>query len=378
MKKYISKLLMGTITNEELKALREWLDNPKNQAKLENYVQDYHDLNMSLLKENVSDAYEKTINRIELTDKPVRRLLPNWAKYAAVAVLFIGIGFLYQQNFFATNSNAALVPNEEQITLELENGTIKTINVAQSKVVKDDDGNVIGNQEKSQLNYSKTNKLQKVVYNTLNIPKGKTFRIALSDGTLVVMNAGSSLRYPISFSPVSARKVFLKGEAYFDVTKDNSRPFIVNVDNLDIEVLGTEFNVSSYNEDANIEVVLVEGAVQLNANNELERGSPVELSPGQRGSYARVSKNINIDAVKTALYTSWIQGHLVFRDLSFNQILSKLERHYNIEIENENAELGKEIFNASFNKVKIEEILSFFNDTHKIEYEIKNNKVFIK
>ena len=78
------------------------------------------------------------------------------------------------------------------------------------------------------------------------------------------------------------------------------------------------------------------------------------------------------------MYTSWMQGHLVFRELTFDQILTKLERHYNIEILNTNTELGKVVFNASFNEVKIEEVLSFFNDTHEIEYEIKNNTVIIK
>lgn len=368
---------MGTITEEELVTLREWLDNPKNQSTLESYVKDYHDLNMALLKENVEEAYEKTMRRIERMERPVKRLVPYWTKYAAAAVLIFGIGFLYQQGYFSTKIDDVIVTKEEAITLELENGTIQTINVAQTKVVRDGKGNIIGKQEKNQINYSETDGIQELIYNTLNIPNGKTFRITLSDGTLVVMNAGSSLRYPTSFSPTETRRIFMSGEAYFDVTQDKTRPLIVNVDNLDVEVLGTEFNVSSYNEDVNIEVVLVEGSVKLSAKDELQRNS-IELSPGQRGSYARISKNVNIDSVNTSLYTSWMQGRLVFRNLTFDQILSKLERHYNIEIENKNTKLGKEVFNASFNEVKIEEVLSFFNDTHEIEYEIKNNKVFIK
>ena len=375
MKKYISKLLMDTISQDELVILKKWLENPKNQSILESYVKNYHDLNMAMLKDNVDEAYEKVIGQIEQRERPVKKLIPNWIRYSAAVV--IGIGLMVQYYYSSEKSDTTLVPKEDEITLELDNGTIQTIHTGQSKVVKNAEGNVVGKQEQDQIDYSEANNVKELVYNTLSLPKGKTFRIMLSDGTAVNMNAGSSLRYPVNFRSNESRRVFLTGEAYFDVAKDKERPFIVSSGNLEVEVLGTEFNVSSYSEDAHIEVVLVEGAVNLNTKGELEE-NPIELSPGQRGSYSRDSKNIHIDTVNTNMYTSWMQGHLVFRELTFDQILTKLERHYNIEILNTNTELGKVVFNASFNEVKIEEVLSFFNDTHEIEYEIKNNTVIIK
>ena len=375
MKKYISKLLMDTISQDELVILKKWLENPKNQSILESYVKNYHDLNMAMLKDNVDEAYEKVIGQIEQRERPVKKLIPNWIRYSAAVV--IGIGLMVQYYYSSEKSDTTLVPKEDEITLELDNGTIQTIHTGQSKVVKNAEGNVVGKQKQDQIDYSEANNVKELVYNTLSLPKGKTFRIMLSDGTAVNMNAGSSLRYPVNFRSNESRRVFLTGEAYFDVAKDKERPFIVSSGNLEVEVLGTEFNVSSYSEDAHIEVVLVEGAVNLNTKGELEE-NPIELSPGQRGSYSRDSKNIHIDTVNTNMYTSWMQGHLVFRELTFDQILTKLERHYNIEILNTNTELGKVVFNASFNEVKIEEVLSFFNDTHEIEYEIKNNTVIIK
>ncbi|WP_273274836.1 FecR family protein [Maribacter polysiphoniae] len=375
MKKYISKLLMDTISQDELVILKKWLENPKNQSILESYVKNYHDLNMAMLKDNVDEAYEKVIGQIEQRERPVKKLIPNWIRYSAAVV--IGIGLMVQYYYSSEKSDTTLVPKEDEITLELDNGTIQTIHTGQSKVVKNAEGNVVGKQKQDQIDYSEANNIKELVYNTLSLPKGKTFRIMLSDGTAVNMNAGSSLRYPVNFRSNESRRVFLTGEAYFDVAKDKERPFIVSSGNLEVEVLGTEFNVSSYSEDAHIEVVLVEGAVNLNTKGELEE-NPIELSPGQRGSYSRDSKNIHIDTVNTNMYTSWMQGHLVFRELTFDQILTKLERHYNIEILNTNTELGKVVFNASFNEVKIEEVLSFFNDTHEIEYEIKNNTVIIK
>ncbi len=377
MKKTISKLLMGTITEKELIELRSWLNDPKNQSILEDFIKDYHDLNLAMLKNNVNASYNKVIGKIENKERPVRKLLPIWTKYAAAVVLLIGLAFIYQQGFFVTHEETKIIPKVESITLQLDNGVIQTIDASQMKEVRDANGNIIGTQKQNQISYSQATPINKLIYNTLNVPKGKQFQIKLSDGTLVHLNAGSSLRYPVNFSLSESRHVFLSGEAYFDVTKNIEKPFIVNVGELDVRVLGTEFNISAYMEDMNIEVVLVKGSVDLNKINDVKHSSTV-LSPGQMGSFNPDSNNINISQINTSLYTSWMQGELVFRNMTFNNIIAKLERHYNIEIENTNEVLGKEVFNASFDNVKIEEILSFFNDTHKIQYTIENNKIMIK
>ncbi|MCM4154744.1 FecR family protein [Gramella sp. AN32] len=377
MKKNITKLLMGSISKDELIVLRKWLNDPENQSTLKAYIQDYHDLNLAVLKDIADEAYKKTVDQIERKEKPVESFAPHWIKYAAVAVLLIGLGIIFQQGFFSFQNDTLLVPQDEPITLQLDNGEIYTIDVSQSKEVRDSEGNILGKQKQHQLSYSQISDVEELTFNTLTIPYGKRFELVLSDGTLVHLNAGSSLRYPINFLSKGNREVYLSGEAYFDVAKDKSNPFVVNVDDLEVNVLGTEFNVSAYEEDSNIEVVLVEGAVSLSSNEASLRAS-TNLEPGQKGSFERTSNNMSIDQVNTSLYTSWREGHLVFRNLTFDQIMAKLERHYHIEIENENTELGKEVFNASFNDVKIEEVLSFFNDVHEINYKVKNNKVIIR
>ncbi|MCM4163657.1 anti-sigma factor [Arenibacter sp. A80] len=377
MKKNITKLVLGTITENEILELRSWLKDPKNQAILESYVRDYHDLNLATLKSNLDQAYNKVSQQIGGHEKPVKKLFPNWSRYAAAMVLLLALGYLYQQSLLTNKDRNVLVPKDEIITLQLDNGTIQTIDVNGTIEVKDSKGNVIGTQNQNQISYSKAAEKTALVFNTLKIPKGKKFQIQLSDGTMVHLNAGSSLRYPVDFLSEGPRKVFLSGEAYFDVAKNASNPFIVNVDDLEVRVLGTQFNVSAYIEDEYIDVVLVEGSVNLNKKDRIE-GDVVELSPGQKGSYKQNSDSITVNEVNASLYTSWMQGHLVFRDLTFNSILTKLERHYNIEIENTNTELGQEIFNASFDNVEVEKVLSYFNDTHKIEYLIENNKVLIR
>ena len=377
MKKNITKLLLGTITENEIVELRIWLQDPKNQAILESYVRDYHDLNLATIKNNLDEAYNKVSHQIDGNVKPVKKLFPNWTRYAAAIVLLFGLAFFYQHGFFATSDQEVLVPKDDSITLELDNGTIQTIDVNGAIEVRDSEGNVVGSQQQNQIRYSKASKKEVLVFNTLTIPNGKKFQIELSDGTLVHLNSGSSLRYPVNFLSDGPRQVFLSGEAYFDVAKSESNPFIVNIDELDVKVLGTQFNVSAYGEDEFIDVVLVEGAVGLRKKDQLQ-ADVVRLSPGQKGSYKQVSEGIIVNEVDTSLYISWMQGHLVFRDLTFNNILKKLERHYNIEIVNANVELGLEVFNARFDDVAIEEVLGYFNDIHSIDFKIDGNRVIIK
>ncbi len=373
----IAKFFSDSISEDELVKLRDYLDDSKNQALLESYVGDYHDLNLAMLKNDVDAAYNKVMTQIEDNERPVKRLFPNWAKFAAAVVMLFGLGFIYQQGYFEEKKDTVLIPKEEAITLQLSDGSIETIDVSKTKEVREANGTIIGKQQQDQLDYLEADNFEELVYHTIGIPNGKQFQLALSDGTVVHLNAGSSMRYPVNFLQEGPREVFLTGEAYFDVSRNPEKPFIVNVNDLNVKVLGTTFNVSAYEEDSNIDVVLVEGSVSLNFMEE-EQDVASNLTPGQKGSFKSVSKELHIDKVNTGLYTSWMQGHLVFRNMTFDNIVAKLERHYNIEIENKNAVLGKEIFNASFDEVEIERILEFFSETHKIEYTIGDNKVIIK
>ncbi|AEM71712.1 anti-FecI sigma factor, FecR [Allomuricauda ruestringensis DSM 13258] len=375
MKKNITKLLLGTISEKEIMELQDWLENPNNQKILEAYVRDYHDLNLATLKNDLDEAYSKVNNRIGDETKPIKRLFPDWMKYAAAVIVLMALGLIYQKGFFSTEDQYVLVPKEDTITLELNNGIVQSIDASGNKEYRDREGNVVYVQKQGLIQYSKVTENEVLLYNTLLVPNGKTFQIELSDGTRVQLNAGSSLKYPVNFLEEGLRKVFLTGNAYFDVAKNTANPFVVSVDELDVKVLGTEFNISAYEEDENIDVVLVEGAVNMAGKNQSQ--ALVELVPGQKGSFDPNSKDVLVEEVDTSLYTSWRQGSLVYRELAFNKILKKLERHYNIEIVNNNVELGEEVFNARFDRMEIEEVLGYFKDIHDIDFAVENNKVTI-
>jgi ferric-dicitrate binding protein FerR (iron transport regulator) len=183
----------------------------------------------------------------------------------------------------------------------------------------------------------------------------------------------------VKFIASQNRQVFLDGEAFFEVAKDKKHPFLVNANNLNIRVLGTHFNVSNYPEDGLIDVVLVEGSVGLyTANEKFDADKNTVLKPGYKGSFDKKDNHIETKAVNTDLYTSWMQGRLMFKNMSFNDITKKLERHYNVIIVNQNKKLANEKFHASFGDEPIEKVLSYFNDVHGISYTIKNNEILIK
>jgi ferric-dicitrate binding protein FerR (iron transport regulator) len=216
------------------------------------------------------------------------------------------------------------------------------------------------------------------VYNTLKIPNGKRFELELSDGTVVHLNSGTTLKYPVKFIAGENRQVFLDGEAFFDVAKDKKHPFIVNADKLNVRVLGTHFNVSSYPEDDLTDVVLVEGSVGMyNTNEEFNADKNTILKPGYKGSFNKNNNHINTKEVNTDMYTSWISGGLVFRDINFAAICKKLERKYDVNIVVKNQKLANEKFNASFGDKPIEKILSYFDEVYGINYIRKDNVITI-
>lgn len=306
----------------------------------------------------------------------------NFRKYIAIAasvVVLLGIGFFYKQNIQTKTIQPKFDFKSTDIVLQLEDGKVQIIHEDNTVQVLDSKGNVVGNQAGNKLVYENDSNLEKLSYNTIKIPYGKKFQLQLSDGTLVHLNSGTTLKYPVKFIAGENRQVFLDGEAFFDVAKDKKHPFIVNADNLNVRVLGTHFNVSNYPEDAATDVVLVEGSVGMyNTNQEFNADKNTILKPGYKGSFNKGNATILTKPVITDIYTSWINGGLTFRNMTFKNIITKLERRYNVTIINKNEKLANEKFNASFKEESIENVMSYFNDIHGINYTIKNNQILIK
>jgi ferric-dicitrate binding protein FerR (iron transport regulator) len=171
----------------------------------------------------------------------------------------------------------------------------------------------------------------------LDVPAGQTSHLTLSDGTEVWLNSGSTFRYPDQFNR-KERNVYLKGEGFFKVTPDKTMPFKVKTANMEVKVLGTAFNVSSYGEGEKQSVILEEGRVEIDR---ADGSKPVELIPGQMAERKTVSGPFQVTSVRAKDYTNWKDGIIVFELETLAGISKKLERWYNVEVRFESAELER-------------------------------------
>ena len=386
MKKIIDRefedLIIGyisqTLTVNDLKEVLKKLKNPGNAEVFKEYVRINYFTIYAMNKLDTDSIIKEINNRIakEESKKSKRIYFMNFVKYAAVFILIFGLGYYSNNNFVIIDEIPKITPKPNDIVLS-----------------SGDDQVVINNdasQEKGNKIFSKTNLIQKnnlliyndslelneLVYHTLKVPYGKRFNILFSDGSKVSLNSGSILKYPVKFLSNQKREVFLQGEAYFDVAEDKSNLFVVNSEGINVEVYGTKFMVKNYSEDFTSDIILVSGSVKI--QNSLNKISLL-LKPGHKGSVNKVDFKITETKVNTKIYTSWINGEVIFRMETFDQILKKLERLYNVTIINNREESLNELFNAAIdvNNEDIEMVLEYFNKIYNIEYKIFNNKIII-
>lgn len=274
--------------------------------------------------------------------------------------------------FFLINTKDQIAAEENWVELELNDGSIKYIKPEETNFV--DELNSLSGSD-TQLVYDEeiAEDQKQIFYNTLSVPYGKTFSIVLSDGTRVNLNSGSSLRYPTIFSKDSLqRQVFLDGEAYFNVTSEKERPFIVNSEGMNIEVLGTKFNLTSYQEDEKAYAVLVEGSINAQNPKSEQR---ITVKPGQKVFY----ENSDLLTQKTDIrkYIAWVDGELVFIKDSFHVIKNKIERQYDVEINNSYNALNDIKITARFSEETIEEVLKTFQTYKDFNYIINGKTIEI-
>ncbi len=374
----IVKYLTNQATLSELDKLASWLDNPKNTKLFSDYVKANYAINYNMKEYNSAQIKAHLLSIIN-KDKTTYRLAKRkrgFFKYAAVALIFLSIGYGGKQVFFQ-NKNKLIIP-KESITLKLNDGKIKVINLNESTKVVGANGNVIGLQSGMQLTYSNKVKSDLLIYNTLTVPYGKRFEVQLSDGTTVNLNAGSSLKYPVNFINGKNRQVFLNGEAFFNVAKDSVHPFIVNANDIDVQVVGTKFNISSYPEDKNINTVLVEGSVNICKTGDTYKSKQGKLlKPGHKAAWNKIDKTIQISETSIETHLAWISGRLILYEVEFGSILKKLERQYNVRFINNNKALENRFFTAKFDIEDITQVMESLSYSGKFTYRFEQDKIII-
>ena len=204
------------------------------------------------------------------------------------------------------------------------------------------------------------------------VPYGKRSYIVLSEGTKVWLNSGSKLIFPPAFKGKS-REVILEGEAFFDVTKNAEMPFLVKTEAFKIKVYGTKFNVQVYAQDRDYSVVLVEGKVSMNANNEL-KSQEVFLVPHQKASISSGHEEIEVTPVEnTEIYTAWMDGYLTFMNEDVAVLLKRVSRYYNVDIKVELPKNTERIYGKLDLKEDLERVLEGIAFISKTKFEKREN-----
>ncbi|MFD2943341.1 FecR family protein [Flavobacterium notoginsengisoli] len=373
-----------TMTADELKQLEVHLAaDPIFEKQFVKSVQNYRIYRQLKASETVDPdtAWEITKSKFsipfenkELPKAKKKRYLSFYSAAAAVTVLLCS-GYFIKVYVIGTKSLESLKIPKQEITLILPGGEVQQLNTKENKNVTSKNGEVIGRQNGAAAYFSQNGKADKLQYNTLKIPYGKQFNVTLSDGTKVYLNAGTSLRFPQYFSEnLALREVEVDGEAYFEVAKNKKQPFVVHSSKIEVTVLGTQFNFRTYPEEKKAEVVLKEGSVRLQSM----ENNLVILKPGDMGYFIDGSKTLQTKEVFVANYIAWINGELIYRNVTFGTILKSLERHFNVKIENHSDVLKDDRLNVNFGNESLPKVLAYLKDDFGIDYTIKNNTIILK
>jgi ferric-dicitrate binding protein FerR (iron transport regulator) len=309
----------------------------------------------------------------------------KWFYGAAAAVsLFAiaGITYLSLHKKAATPALAVsgkklIAPGSNKAMLILGDGT--SIELAAAKpgdIARQGDYKII-KLDSSVLSYHRSNPASatgdgKIVYNTISTPRGGQYQVILPDGTHVWLNSASSLKFPTTFTGKS-RQVALSGEAYFEVTKNKSIPFIASVGNMQVNVLGTHFNIMAYTDEAAIKTTLLEGSVKL-----VNGKNSALIKPGEQGSLGKETDGFRVSTANIDEVMAWKEGKLRFDEMDIHAIMRQIARWYDVEITYAGDLSGINLSGAIPRKEYASELLKALEMTQRVQFDMQGNKIIVK
>ena len=366
---------------------RENLDD----AKVEAWMKDPE--HVMLLKE-FATVYQKRMNidfnrdkkeefaRLENTiqERKSRRMTLRWSVAASV-ILLIGLFVGRMVNEWRDLDEMRMLAETERIVpgvkAELILSTGERVVLNQQRVsIEGVNETGIQNDSVTGLNYTMA-KVQgeELVYNTMRIPVGGFYQLALSDGSKVWLNSMTELRFPVAFTG-EERKVYLTGEAYFEVAPDSKHPFIVvTEEGMEVKVYGTEFNMSTYQHGV-VQTVLVSGKVGIRVN---ATGKEVMLAPKQMAEYSEKTGMVRVEEANPYRYIAWKDGEFVFERETIEEIMERLGRWYDVKVFYENESLKQKRFTGVISRYEnIEQVLRLIEGPATLRFEVKGNVVMVK
>lgn len=307
-----------------------------------------------------------------------RRLSLQWMGYAASVIILVVAGwFIFQMS---DNKNvvqegkkvARITPGTQKAILHLDNGEQVILADNNTVIVEDSLSGKIEQVDKA-LVYQTESAVKEERLNVLEIPNGGEFQVTLADGTKVWLNAGTKLTYPIAFVG-KERRVRLEGEGYFEVERDENKPFIVEINGMEVKVLGTSFNLRSFAADNRSTAILVSGKIEVRTLTEC-----IELSPNQRADLLIGESKLDVREVDAVAYSAWTKGRFVFRRERLETILDDVSRWYNVTVFYEQGSVKDILFSGIMERyADISQTLEMLEKTGKVSFSVDEQKIIVR
>jgi len=372
------KFLSGKLTPEEENALNSYQDNF--------FIQDNDQLSKLSPDDKLTrhTIYRKI--RHSVSDHKFRTIKSPWMWAAAAAIMIVALGLgnmllkdkkqlLITSNRPKKNVHKAIVPGSNNAILTLADGSTILLDDAKNGLMGNPGTSAVKKLKDGLISYTGNaagqGKTNEEALNIITIPRGGQYTVILPDGTKVWLNSASSLTYPVAFNGIQ-RKVELKGEAYFEVAKNKQLPFVVHTGKVDVKVLGTHFNVTAYQDEAEIKTTLLEGSVKLTVGS-----ASALLVPGQQGISGSAEDRIITKTVNVNQVVAWKSGYFIFRDSDIKDIMKQIGRWYDVEIEYE-GNIPERTFGGTYAKNKdITELLKGLELTGLVHFKIDGRRIIV-
>lgn len=375
--KWVADYCNGLISGEDFARLQAWIEEkPENRLFFERETALLQEVRTLYFLEHHTkeQAWEKLEARFS-GKRRVRTLFRLWA-VAASLVLLVG-STVY---FFRSREEQAqpyaytdtVLPGCAKAVLLMADGEKVNLGPGYVQDLKEKDGTLLHTTKENVLVYSPVQPGEKPVYHTIAVPVGGEYSLQLADGSRVWLNSATTMRYPTAFGG-DRREVYVEGEAFFEVMKDARHPFVVHAGGAEVKVLGTEFNISAYPEDAELVTTLKSGKVEMSCGE-----SKVELLPGHQAVWQREESSVSTREVDASLYTAWLRGVFEFENLSLERIGVQFSRWYGVEFVYTDPGLADRYFTGGVKKYNtLRESLDLIEITTNVHFEIVNTKVFV-
>jgi len=373
-------------TSKEMQWLLNYLENSDGTELIQlmqKHFSDDLENSREISPETSAKLFKAIHDKISAESKPVRRRVIPLRKIAVAAtvmgLLLLSTFLLYNRNTSKETANAEVdkrrfkndvLPGGDKATLTLADGSTVVLDDARngtlaqqgsSKVIKVD----------GKLMYDPANNNSKeIVYNTISTPNGGQYQLELPDGSLVWLNATSSIHFPTSFMG-KERRVEVTGEAYFEVAKNRDMPFIVTVNGSEVQVLGTHFNVNAYSDEDNVKTTLLEGSVKFVSGTNINMLRPGQQSQLASNGLIKVVSNVDVDEV-----VAWKNGMFDFDNAGIETVMRQLSRWYDVEIEYKGKTDDQFIAEMRRN-IKLSDALKALELTGKVKFEIQGKKIIV-